>query len=267
MIQKVIVAVAAGFLFAHTAGLLVKDSRGLTLFLRGSSGRGSVGWIYDDKNQISVATIATNGYDPSYLVKTIRQNGLFDGPVYVLSDTHSSPSNSTLVQVQPPSDSLSAVQLKTRVFDILWSLPSEYVLYLDADMGVNAPLDPFFQRIGQYDEGCSIYLLRERYYAKSKWNTGTMLLHREHSAELLREWDYMISANHDLIRSQKKFSKDQYGLMKVLEDPKYKVCELPNEVSFAADFFTHYLWGEHGTTFTHWTSAKRTSGHNFKASV
>jgi len=66
--------------------------------------------------------------------------------------------------------------------------PVQRVMYVDADVDVNAPLGPFFAAVGEWDPGCSAYMFRERWYAKSAFNGGAMLVDRHHSAAWLAAW-------------------------------------------------------------------------------
>ena len=233
--------------------------------------------------ETSIVTIATGGYDASFLTTTTRIQGRFQGLVFVISDDPNyfkrAEIEATVVHVDIPRDSLDAVSLKTQLFDIIHSSSVEIedsevvtvgdsLLYLDADIQVNSRIDEFLGKIEPWDPSCSIYAVPERWYAASTWNTGTMLLDRVYSSELLMEWHRLITDNHDFIRKgQKIYSKDQWALMKLLEDKhdtRFKVCPLPNAVSFAADFMTRYVWGAYDSTFTHFTSSKKESGRSFK---
>lgn len=213
-------------------------------------------------------------------MNSARARGHFRGDVFVVSDNeaYEREIDATVVSVEKPKDSLSAVSLKTVLFDMVDSATfdgehselktmSYILLYLDADIQVNSRIDDFLYQIESFNPSCSAYMIHERWYAASTWNTGTMLLDRVHSSAFLREWNNLITEHHDYIRKQNLYSKDQWALMKLLEEQghKYKVCELPNNaVSFAADFVTRYFWGAFGTTFTHFTSAKRESKLQFK---
>jgi len=234
--------------------------------------------LYEQPNT-GIVTVATNGYDASFLLNTTITKGKFDGPIYIISDTNEfsnpPPMRVKVVLVATPADSLFAVDMKSRVFQLIENATAskseqpERLLYLDADMGVNLPIyNTFLSTIDwRNNSDCSVYILRERWYTKSLWNTGTMLLDRYHSADFLKAWHQLIKDNHDLILSQDRYSKDQWALMQLLDQGKFKVCPLPDQVSFVADFFSHHIWGDESTTFTHWTSAKRLSDHNFKRSA
>jgi hypothetical protein len=224
-----------------------------------------------------LVTIATNGYDASFLVKTAISHGNFDGPIYVIADKEA-PEGSKTVRVGTPEDALLAVDMKARVFsiiedymqtkDIQHSIPQR-LLYVDADVGVNSPIDDNFLSFIDWQDNsqCDVYMLRERWYTQSTWNTGTMLLDRDHSAAFLTSWHRLIQDNHDIIMDQHQYAKDQWALMKLLEEGVFNVCPLPDQVSFVADFYTRHFRGTDHTTFTHWTSAKRLSHHNFKRGI
>ena len=224
-----------------------------------------------------IITIATNGYSATYLLNTARTRGDVNGDIFVVSDTvrgeieHAGRKGYTfMIPVDRPRDSLHAVVLKTQLFDLVdaYIAPDKVprdidrLLYLDADIRINSSIEDYLRKIGEWNPACDMYIQRERFYTKSEWNTGTMLLDRVHSARMLLEWHDLILENRDLILSQSSFSKDQWAMMALLrlksEDgtAKYQVCALPNEVSFVADWFTHNVLGDDKTTLTHWTSAK-----------
>ena len=220
--------------------------------------------------QTDIVTIATRGYSAQHLVNTIQSNGEWEGDIVVISDT-ASILPARVIVVPTPSDSLWAVDLKTQLFmlsetssrdDI--STFTQRLLYLDADMAANSRVQEYLDKV-VWDPSCSIYMVKERWYAKSQYNSGTMLLDRTHSQDMLSAWHTLIEEHHDAILSQKLYSKDQWALMELLNGDQYKICPLPSGgVSFAADFLTHWLWGDNKTTFTHWTSAKKEAGFNFK---
>jgi hypothetical protein len=233
----------------------------------------------------SIITVATGGYDATLLATSARNHGRFQNPMIIISDNPNYDDewdkyDVVVIHVDKPKDSLDAVSLKTKVFEIIDSafakqskglqdLPlTSNLLYLDADIQVNSDIEFFLDAVGDWDPKCSIYAVPERWYAASTWNTGTMLLDRLHSANFLREWNNIIVNNYQYIRKgQNVYSKDQWALMKLLlEDNanQYKVCPLPSSVSFAADFMTRYVWGAYDSTFTHFTSSKKDFGFSNK---
>ena len=210
----------------------------------------------------ALVTIATNGYDASWLVRTARSRGNWKDPIFVVGDdTSERPEGSTYIKVDRPRDSLMAVAIKAQLLDLIDPSIRRF-LYLDADMAINRPVHFFLDAIRTWDPGCSAYMIRERWYTKSLWNSGTIMLDRIHSKKLLDDWYTLIEKNHDTILSQKKYSKDQWALMQLL--PRYQVCRLPDQVGFMADWWTVHILGHHRSTFTHWTSAKNEAKHSFK---
>jgi len=232
----------------------------------------------------SIITVATGGYDATLLATSVRNQGRFQNSVLIISDDPNYDArgnfDAEVIHVDKPRDSLDAVSLKTKVFEIIDSafakqessqkltILNNHLLYLDADIQVNSDIYDFLYEVGVWDPKCSIYAIPERWYAASTWNTGTMLLDRFHSAKFLREWNNIIVSNYHFIRKgQKVYSKDQWALMKLITEDatnQYEVCPLPNSVSFAADFMTRYVWGVYDSTFTHFTSSKKDFGFSNK---
>ena len=133
------------------------------------------------------------------------------------------------------------------------------LLYLDADTTMNAPLAPLLSAVGAWDPTCSAYLFRERWYAKSLFNGGALLLDRDYSASWLQAW------RHEL-QQHPEFPRDQLALsLAHHKHPELTVCALPaSGVSFGADWLTR-LRGARATTLTHWTSAKTVVGSDSSA--
>ena len=135
---------------------------------------------------VGLITIATNGYNASYLVKTARSRrngGDFSGPFFLISDGDVSKtleSQVSLIEIPSPQDSLSAVALKPLVFRLVDQLLNELnanknttqtlslnqvdqLFFLDADMRVNTPINALLDKVGEWDPRCSVYLPRERW--------------------------------------------------------------------------------------------------------
>lgn len=199
-------------------------------------------------SNIGIVTIATNGFDAIRLVKTIRENGKFKGDVFVLGDDCSErPKDATYIKVPQPDGRQGAKHLKQEVFELTGA---QRLLYMDADMVVNKPLDDFFAAIGPWDPSCSAYMFKERWYTASDFNAGTDLLDKVHSAEWMAAWKADIEAHPE-------YNRDQFALRDIMATGKYQLCPLPPEITFVADLFSRYsLRGIHSKTFTHWTSAK-----------
>lgn len=145
---------------------------------------------------IGLVTIATNGYNASWLVETALIKGLFEGHIFIVSDAETqyyyretdniikdnrinistdrkvierlSPS---YIKVDRPIDSLAATSLKSKVFELISQHDKKYkkippeinrLLYCDADMAVNRDMRDFVSQLTHWDPSCSIYLTRER---------------------------------------------------------------------------------------------------------
>ena len=211
----------------------------------------------------ALVTIATNTYDASWLVKTARSHGKWKAPIYVVGDdTAPRPDEATYIKIERPRDSLMAVALKAQLLELIDSSIRRF-LYLDADMAVNDRLHHFLDAFGTWDPKCDTYMIGERWYTKSLWNSGTIMLDRINSKDMLDECHKLIEDNHDEILAQNKYSKDQWALMRLLN--KYTVCRLPDQVGFMADWWTVHFFGHHRSTFSHWTSSKNEAKHSFKA--
>ena len=132
-------------------------------YYAGGSGAG-----YDDYHGVALVTIATGGYDASYLVKSARTTGQWKGRFFVISDGSSpTPDECHVINVKPPADSLYAVAFKAQLLNLisLKMFPAiSRLVYLDCDMLLNAPVVNFLQAFGSWDTraGCSIYMVRER---------------------------------------------------------------------------------------------------------
>mmetsp|Transcript_2961 Transcript_2961/g.5016 ORF Transcript_2961/g.5016 Transcript_2961/m.5016 type:complete len:420 (+) Transcript_2961:112-1371(+) len=177
------------------------------------------------------------------------------------------------------------------------------ILYLDADMDVNHALRPFFAAVARarevsgeeaaaegeargeasaaaaaatfgsgsgvdvsgWDQGeCSVYMFRERSFAKSAFNGGALLLDRDHSRELLGAWKATL-------KEHPEFPRDQLALsLTMVQDVingrenghrNLKICELPSPggVTYGASVLS-YLRGLRSTTFTHWAGWKGIRG-------
>ena len=235
---------------------------------------------FDKFRSYGLVTIATAGYDATYLVDSARKAGQWQGRIFVISDGISvAPQECAVIRVKPPADSLYAVAFKTQLLDLVSheQYPGiKRLIYLDCDMIVNAPISNFLRAFGEWDErsGCDIYMVRERWYTKSDWNSGTILIDRETSALMLKKWEVMIQENHDIILAQNKYSKDQWALMQLTDN--YNVCALPGgHITFVADFwsknvapFFTKLGLTKPATFMHYTSAKNEkSAPHFKTKI
>ena len=215
--------------------------------------------------QPAIVTIATNGFSADKLVNSLRKKGQFDGEIFVVGDKCTPASSKATyleIDVFTPSGGpgnaarQSAKHLKQRLFEILATARPEGVpqqlLYLDADMEANAPVQALLSRLGTWDPSCSAYMFPERWYAKSRFNGGTMLIDAGYSKGLLDAWKAKLEDHPE-------FPRDQLALSLVLAqstEAEFRICRFPQGgVSFAADAATA-IRGVRATTFTHWTSQK-----------
>lgn len=93
--------------------------------------------------------------------------------------------DATYIKVPSTRTRIAAKKYKTRVFELT---QAKRVLYLDADMLVNHPLDAFLVSIGPWNPSCDAYMFAERWYTASDFNSGTIYLDSERSKALLDDW-------------------------------------------------------------------------------
>lgn len=123
---------------------------------------------WEQYRNFALITIATAGYDASYLVHSARTTGQWRGRIFVVTDGSSPvPDDCYAIRVPVPEDSLYAVAYKTQLLDLVSPkqfLGIDRLVYLDCDMALNAPVVHFLKAFGSWDHrsGCSIYMVRER---------------------------------------------------------------------------------------------------------
>lgn len=151
--------------------------------------------------------------------------------------------------------------------------PVQQILYLDSDIDVNGPIQPFISSIGkewgkkqpENEHDCNVYMFRERKYTRAAFSTVILLLDRYKSKSFLEKWGEVITQHPEFPRDHLALSLflARDGQQEEITDTsQYRefrlvsICELPFEggMSYGSDFVTQ-LRGSHATTFTH------SSGH------
>lgn len=240
----------------------------------------------------AIVTVAMCGFHATKMVEALRNEGGWEGPIYVVTDTPETEEceKCTLINVrghyphfsqQEELDEYKAaihefkVEIfskwqKTRLFDLL--PPDDKVntlLFLDADMFAQRSLseewlsgiEPILQK-----SECHIGLYPERWYVSlpivgknnitlsGKYNSGMMLQKRIESAAVLKRWE-------ELMVHAPFVGRDQGKLTQAIEETEASVCHLPNHfahVQNEADLVDTLWFGLfHGAaTFRHTASAK-----------
>ena len=267
---------AALVLVSFTAFFLEID---LLSSVEGAFGVSPAGQGNDDnyfdwrQRPLTIATIATRGFDARALVESLRGVGDFKGDIVVLSDGCSpEPDGARYVVLDglaPASigksmtTALEAKTHKTRLFELAAPTSSSSILYIDADVEANQPLEPFLERLRvaqasrdlDGEPPCEAWFNYERWWHRWKqghsWQGGFFFLPSAAvSGRFLDAWGAAIA-------SGPADGLDQSALARALfaAEPPLEVCELPRgDMSYVPDIWSA-LAGPRATTFTHWTKS------------
>jgi hypothetical protein len=78
---------------------------------------------------------------------------------------------------------------KAQIFSYITSTSINRVIFCDADVEINTPLQTFLvKQVGRWDASCSAYMFNERYYSEHTFNSGIILLDRTYSRDFLGEY-------------------------------------------------------------------------------
>jgi hypothetical protein len=226
-----------------------------------------------NRGPLTVVTIATWGYDARDWVTALRGPGQWFGDIVVLSDGCApDPEDCRIVRVDSgergPGSALAAKHFKTRLFELAAPTSSTALLFMDADIQINAPLENYLARVRHLQHrhahgdrassgqpACQAWFNRERFWQRTKqgheWQGGFFFLpSAATSSAFLDAWSEQI----DLLPPK---SLDQTALIQALAaNPRtLRVCALPSgAMSYVPDLWSTF-WGATSTTFTHWTKS------------
>jgi len=167
---------------------------------------------------VAVCAIATGA---SYLdmsmtmIRSVRNRGGFNGPVYVFTDrpeNFGSMEKVFPISVPEPAGSMGAKQYKTFMNACI---PYDYILYIDVDIVVGKPLGPWIKKAKEAALSHSLVLFWDTASVGHFYHSGVILVKRDVSPDFMRRWRRKIwfgRVNRDqkaLIRSVRR-DKDVY---------------------------------------------------------
>lgn len=138
-------------------------------------------------NDVAIFTIALYGFNPTGLVLTLRSEGKWNGPIYVMSDRctpriegvtmldvdgshllttggkdHKN-RETFLPHIGRKNSKMNSRLLKTRIYQFVHE---KYVLFLDSDIEVNHPIHSYLTQISSWESSCDAYFGAELWYKK-----------------------------------------------------------------------------------------------------
>jgi len=198
--------------------------------------------------KLAVATVAVGEPYARWalaMIESVRENGRFQGPVYVVTDCDAlfaAQENVHILSVPQTDDPLVAKQYKTRLPE--W-VPFEQTLFLDADVLVGRPLLDWFTAIVPADSSHALLMFPDEGFFGEKYHTGVILMQQALAASLMGRWRTAIQSGY--------YGRDQAAFMAVAQ---------PEEICLMAD--RHLLFPTietfkrgHITTFNHITFTGR----------
>jgi len=241
----------------------------------------------------AIVTVAMCGFRADDMVRALRTNGQWKGPIYVITDTppEKDPKDYTVLNVKGHHPKFvsqgefdeyvkgihtfkSEIYSKWHKTQIFHLIPQQHnvhtALFIDADMLAQLPLSqhwlsdlrPFIQ-----NANCHLTLYPERWYThlpiigkndialSGLYNSGMMILKRKESALVLKHWG-------NLLVHPPWVGRDQGKLTQAVDHTQTQLCFLPNHfrhVQNEADLIDRVWFGLFGKgTFLHISSAKKT---------
>lgn len=204
----------------------------------------------------AVVTIATFNYSAAHVVHSVRSNGRWAGPVYVLSDTEETYPNATCVPITirrdfPIDKKLASKWFKTQVFVYLPAHINR-VLFLDADVAVLKSLQVYGNRVKRRMRSrayCSAFFFEERWHVRHKYNSGIAVYMRDRSQTLFYYWMAEIESG--------KHRLDQDALEAIPTQVFASICVLPGSVIFEGSVLSAVTrYAQPRAVFSHATRSK-----------
>lgn len=169
-------------------------------------------------------TVAAIAIGPIYnswaksMIETLRSAGDFSGPIHILTDNPEQfrglPAITTTLTTNPGADLLEIKKLKTGLLDIV---DAEYVLYLDVDVLVGAPLRDWFNKVEAPLADYAAATFPQAGKEGEPFHTGVMLLTRRASKDLAA-WREVLDSGH--------FDRDQ---------PAFAAAVTPSNIYIMSD--------------------------------
>jgi glycosyltransferase involved in cell wall biosynthesis len=205
--------------------------------------------------QLAVATVAVGEPYARWalaMIESVRGNGRFQGPIYVVTDCahlFSQLENVPILAVPETAEALEAKQYKTWLPE--W-IPFEQTLFLDADVVVGRPLFEWYTAVSPELQTHTLLMFPDEGFFGERYHTGVILM-RKQVAPLLARWRSAIQGG--------SHTRDQAAFMAVA-DPE-AVYLMPAHFLLFPTIETFKR--SHHTTFNHITFTGRQ--RNFSAAV
>ncbi|MCA9899863.1 MAG: glycosyltransferase [Ardenticatenaceae bacterium] len=204
--------------------------------------------------QLAVATVAVGEPYARWalaMIESVRGNGRFQGPIYVVTDCpamFAGLPNVPIITV-PAGDALHAKQHKTRLVE---RIPFEQVLFLDADVVVGRPLLAWHTEVADFLPNFKLLMFPDEGFFGETYHTGVILMHQQ-SEPLLQRWRSAIQSG--------QYARDQAAFLAVAQPEEIYLMPEPFLLFPTIETFKR---GQH-TTFNHITFTGRQ--RNFSAGV
>lgn len=197
---------------------------------------------------LAVATVAVGKMYARWalaMIESMRRNGRFRGPIYVVTDCDDLFAAEENVQVLPVPQThnpLVAKQYKTRLPE--W-VPFEQTLFLDADVVVGRPLLDWITAVAPETANDALLMFPDEGFLGEQFHTGIILMQRILAASPLKRWRAALQSGD--------YGRDQAAFMAVVQ---------PEEVRLMANEYLLFPTIEtfkrgYTTTFNHITFTGR----------
>ncbi len=187
------------------------------------------------------------------LIESLRKNGRFQGPIFVITDCEqlfTNQDNVHILTVPSIANPMAVKQYKTLLPE--W-IPFEQILFLDADVLVGRPLQEWYTAVRRTQTNPVVRMFPDEGFFNERYHTGIMLIERDAAESLLKRWRQAMRNG--------RFQRDQSAFMAVVR---------PGEAELMPDEFLLFPTIEsfkrgQVRTFTHITFTGRQ--RNFSAAI
>lgn len=181
-------------------------------------------WVSDKIHpDIAFCTIAI-GKDYHHMsltmLKTLRRNGGFKGPVYIFTESpgiYKGLDNIYPIRVPTPKSIMAIHQYKTLILE---NIPYEYITYIDADILIGGPLTKWLNEAMKESAAHPIVLFWDYGSTGHFYHGGLFLVSRRVAKPLLTRWRRLIWIG--------RYSRDQKALKKAIKGEN-DVCIMPKD--------------------------------------
>jgi len=143
------------------------------------------------------------------MLKSLRRNGGFSGPLYIFTDfpdLYKCLDNVYPIKVPTPKSIMAAHQYKALILKII---PIEHIVYIDGDIIIGRPLEDWLHKALKASANHPIVLFWDHGSTGHFYHGGLFLVNRRISRQLLNRWRQLIWFG--------RYSRDQKALIKAIK--------------------------------------------------